>query len=222
MKNTDPQVMLVMEFIELGSLVNYLKLHRVQVTAAPSQPGTGKPAAPLPLLKYAADICSGMHYLEYKQVLHRDLAARNILVASDRLVKISDFGLARSLDANEQFYRIRNPARNLPIKWYAPESLRTLEFTHKSDVWSYGITLWEMYSYGDDPAYPVGESEAQLLGQLLALLEQGVRLPCPPDCPHTIYQIMSNCWKNSAADRPTFSTLQTHVDMLLKESGSPF
>lgn len=199
--------MLVMEYVEFGSLSSYLKMHRVQ-----------RSNRPLPLLKYAADICSGMHYLEYKNVLHRDLAARNILVASESQVKISDFGLARSLENNEHLYRIRNPARNLPIKWYAPESLLHFEFTHKSDVWSFGVTLWEMYSYGDDPSYPIGEDENMMTMVLIRLLDSGVRLRCPDDCPNEMYRVMSDCWKQLPVDRPSFSTLQTYIDSLVNQS----
>lgn len=132
----DKDILLVMEYIEHGSLQNYLKTR-------PTELNTKQ------LLNYALDIAKGMKYLGEQKIVHRDLAARNILVVNANHVKISDFGLARRTGANE--YYILKTCRELPIKWYALESLESGKFSVRSDVWSYGVTLWEMFTKGEEP-----------------------------------------------------------------------
>ncbi|RWS17732.1 tyrosine-protein kinase JAK2-like protein, partial [Dinothrombium tinctorium] len=193
----EPQIMLVMEYLELGSLVAYLKVKRDSKET-------------VPFIKFACDIAEGMEYLESKSIVHRDLAARNILVATHNDVKISDFGLAQCIDPKKPYYKMQTE-RGLPLKWYAPESIKYLVFSHKSDVWSYGVTLWQMYSYGEDPCY----SEESPDSLLLYLLESGKRLACPKECPLEVYQIMLNCWKDDPKERPDFSALKHAIIELI-------
>lgn len=196
----EPQVMLVMEYIDMGSLVSYLRMMK-------SLPTSSRGGSPLPLLKFASDILDGMIYLEGKSIVHRDLAARNVLVASPTHVKISDFGLAQFIDSG--YYRIQTQ-RGLPFRWYAPESLENGKFSHKSDVWSFGVTLWEMYTYGKDPEYEgVGDD-----CRLLEALQTGIRLKIPPSCPGQVYHIMMDCWNCSDEERPSFSKLKTDIESL--------
>ncbi|KAH7966577.1 hypothetical protein HPB49_017871 [Dermacentor silvarum] len=190
----EPEMMLVMEFLEMGSLLTYLQTYREKVTHPQ-------------LIKYSEDIANGMEYLEEKHIVHRDLAARNILVASKDQVKISDFGLAQ-FTVNHYYY-IRTQNRKLPMKWYAPESILYGKFSTKSDVWSYGVTLWEMFSYGEDPVIQ-GVTQENLGSELV----QGKRLACPADCPADLYQLMLLCWTTDAHQRPGFSHIKGMVHNL--------
>lgn len=202
---SEPEVCLVMEFVKHGSLQSYLAIHRESLTHKR-------------LLGFALDIATGMHYLGKKSIVHRDLAARNILVADEDRVKISDFGLAQVTGKND--YYILQTIRDLPIKWYAPESLRDGKFSPKSDVWSFGVTMYETFGLGEDPKLPgmggTGENEEEGSAQLLAALETGTRLPCPINCPQTVYvKIMYPCWHLHSHHRPDFATLCNDVRDLI-------
>uniref|UniRef100_A0A8C1ZL57 Tyrosine-protein kinase n=1 Tax=Cyprinus carpio TaxID=7962 RepID=A0A8C1ZL57_CYPCA len=126
---------LVMEYLPYGSLIGYMEKHRQNVCTRR-------------LLLFASQICKGMEYLQSMRYVHRDLAARNILVASDTLVKIADFGLTKIIPVDKEYYRVTQPGES-PVFWYAPESISELKFSHKSDIWSFGIVLQELFSYCD-------------------------------------------------------------------------
>ncbi|KAK6642747.1 hypothetical protein RUM43_004249 [Polyplax serrata] len=195
----EPDISLVMEYVQYGSLQTYLKINKETI----------KPES---LLKFALDVANGMAYLGKKNIVHRDLAARNILVASENHVKISDFGLAQVVEQNS--YYVLKTNRELPIKWYAPESLRDGRFSHYSDVWSYGITLYEMFSLGEDPKLPCCTEDVNQ-SQLLAALEGGARLPCPPTCPQSVYvKVIVPCWKLDSKERPTFSMIYETIQKI--------
>uniref|UniRef100_A0A8C1MYX5 Tyrosine-protein kinase n=1 Tax=Cyprinus carpio TaxID=7962 RepID=A0A8C1MYX5_CYPCA len=169
---------LVMEYLPFGSLIGYMEKHRQNVCTRR-------------LLLFASQICKGMEYLQNMRYVHRDLAARNILVASDTLVKIADFGLTKIIPVDKEYYRVTQPGES-PIFWYAPESISELKFSHKSDVWSFGIVLHELFSYCDISRNPKRLS-IQKIGSyvqspsmaihLLNLLKDNWRLPMPSQCP---------------------------------------
>ncbi|KAK3911076.1 Tyrosine-protein kinase hopscotch [Frankliniella fusca] len=189
----EPEVSLVMEFVQHGSLKSYLKIHHDKLLPDKH------------LLKFALDVARGMEYLGQKNIVHRDLAARNILVVDEFNVKISDFGLAQVMGQND-YYIIRSN-RELPIPWYAPESLRDGKFSPRSDVWSYGVTLFEMFSLGEEPRLAACTNE-QDHHELLRVLDRGDRLPCPTNCPQQIYvELMTPCWRSESRDRPSFSDI---------------
>ncbi|XP_036411515.1 activated CDC42 kinase 1-like isoform X2 [Megalops cyprinoides] len=154
------------------------------------------------LCHYAIQIANGMAYLESKRFIHRDLAARNILLASKDLVKIGDFGLMRALPKNDDHY-VMQEHRKVPFAWCAPESLKTRTFSHASDTWMFGVTLWEMFTHGQEPW--LGLNGSQILHKVD---KDGERLPKPEDCPLDIYNVMLQSWAQKPDDRPTFVALR--------------
>ncbi|XP_041420705.1 activated CDC42 kinase 1 isoform X1 [Xenopus laevis] len=154
------------------------------------------------LCHYAIQIANGMAYLESKRFIHRDLAARNILLSSNDLVKIGDFGLMRALPKNDDHY-VMQEHRKVPFAWCAPESLKTRTFSHASDTWMFGVTLWEMFTYGQEPW--IGLNGSQILHKID---KEGERLVRPEDSPQDIYNVMLQCWAHKPEDRPTFVALR--------------
>ncbi|GFS27667.1 tyrosine-protein kinase [Elysia marginata] len=189
----DKCLMLVEEFLPMGSMLDFLEEHPEKVRVERE------------LYVWAAQIAKGMMYLESKRLVHRDLAARNILLASLQKVKISDFGLSRAMGTDKEYYKASKGGR-WPIKWYAPESVCYGHFSRASDVWSYGVTLWEMFSYGAAPF------EEMTGVEVIKFIEDGNRLAQPQKCPDVVYTTMLRCWSWEPADRPTFSWLDQHFD----------
>ncbi|XP_017836990.1 activated Cdc42 kinase-like isoform X2 [Drosophila busckii] len=187
-------LMLVTELAHLRSLLECLKDSglRVSFLTIPT------------LCEFALQICNGMSYLEQKRLIHRDLAARNILVFSKDKVKISDFGLSRALGVGKDYYKTNfNVNLKLPIAWCAPECINYLRFTNASDVWAYGVCLWEMFSYGFQPWAAL--TGLQILEAIDAPNYQ--RLEQPDCCPREYYTLMMKCWQDDAAKRPKFSEI---------------
>ncbi|XP_054457096.1 non-receptor tyrosine-protein kinase TNK1 isoform X2 [Anoplopoma fimbria] len=161
-----------------------------------------------PLLRlwlFASQIAAGMDYLETRRFIHRDLAARNVLLASREMVKIGDFGLMRGLSQETDHY-VMTAHRRIPFAWCAPESLRVGSFSHSSDVWMFGVTMWEMFTYCEEPWF--GLSGRQILWRVE---REGERLEKPPDCPKELYSVMRKCWACNPSDRPTFIQLTKMV-----------
>lgn len=183
-------IYIVTELMENGSLLEHLK-------------GPGRELHLPQLIDMGSQIAAGMAYLEINSYIHRDLAARNILVGSSNMVKIADFGLSRLIDEGE--YNARAGAK-FPIKWTAPEAALYNKFTIKSDVWSFGILLSELVTYGRVPYPGMGNAE------VLAKVETKYRMPCPNGCPPNLYRIMLDCWKQEPEERPTFETLQWNLE----------
>lgn len=152
------------------------------------------------LLSFACQVARGMEFLSSQNCIHRDLAARNVLVTKGRLVKIGDFGLARDID-NDSNYVVRGNVR-LPVKWMAPESTFQGIYTIKSDVWAYGILLWEMFSLGVTP-YP----GVKVDDKFYSMIESGFKMECPYYASEAVYAIMSKCWALKPSERPSFSEL---------------
>ncbi|XP_075968414.1 non-receptor tyrosine-protein kinase TNK1 [Anarhichas minor] len=150
---------------------------------------------------FASQIVAGMDYLETRRFIHRDLAARNILLASREMVKIGDFGLMRGLSQEMDHY-VMTAHKRIPFAWCAPESLRVGTFSHSSDVWMFGVTMWEMFSFCEEPWF--GLSGRQILWRVE---REGERLEKPPDCPKELYGVMRKCWSCNPPDRPSFVQL---------------
>lgn len=139
-----------------------------------------------------------MAYLESKRFIHRDLACRNILLASPSKVKIGDFGLMRALPQQEDCY-IMTERKKVPFPWCAPESLRSRQFSHASDMWMFGVTVWEMFTFGEDPW--MGMNGTQILRKIE---KDGERLSQPDACGDELYAKLLECWAKVPSDRPSF------------------
>ena len=149
-----------------------------------------------------------MEYLSKQKYVHRDLAARNILLDSSLCVKIADFGLSHDI-YEKDYYRAGNNVPKLPIKWMSPESIDKLIFNTKTDVWSYGVLVWELFTRGMIPYSNIDNN------LLFYNLENGYRLPKPQSCPVYIYTILLKCWSKSPKSRPDFATLSELIECII-------
>ncbi|XP_076149623.1 epidermal growth factor receptor [Alosa pseudoharengus] len=179
-------VQLITQLMPYGCLLDYVKEHKDNIGSQY-------------LLNWCVQIAKGMNYLEDRHLVHRDLAARNVLVKTPQHVKITDFGLAKLLNADEKEYHA--DGGKVPIKWMALESILHRTYNHQSDVWSYGVTVWELMTFGTKPYDGIPASE------IAGVLEKGERLPQPPICTIDVYMIMVKCWMIDADSRPRFREL---------------
>ncbi|RXG58872.1 Vascular endothelial growth factor receptor 1, partial [Armadillidium vulgare] len=162
-------------------------------------PGVSAPLTTTDLLCWAWQVANGMEYLSSRKVIHGDLAARNLLLADNNVVKICDFGLSREMYKNYVYLKKSSDA--MPIKWMAPEAIEQKIFSTQSDVWSYGVTLWEMFTLGNTPfpGFP--------LNQMGTALVKGMRLEKPRYCNDQIYSLLLHCWRSNPVERPRFNQI---------------
>nr|XP_045601456.1 fibroblast growth factor receptor 4-like isoform X2 [Procambarus clarkii] len=209
----DGPLYVVVEYAAHGNLRDYLRNNRPSSgyeRAIGQEPDT---ISQKDLVSFAYQVARGMEYLASRKCIHRDLAARNVLVSEDRIMKIADFGLARDIHSQD-YYRKTSEGR-LPVKWMAPEALFHRVYTSQSDVWSFGILLWEIMTLGGTP-YPAVPG----VEKLFQLLREGHRMEKPSNCPIEIYLLMRNCWKGQAMQRPTFKKLVEDLDQILTLSST--
>uniref|UniRef100_A0A674H5X6 Tyrosine-protein kinase n=1 Tax=Taeniopygia guttata TaxID=59729 RepID=A0A674H5X6_TAEGU len=188
-------IYIVMELVPGGDFLSFLRKKKDELKTKQ-------------LVKFSLDAASGMAYLESKNCIHRDLAARNCLVGESNILKISDFGMSRQED--DGVYS-SSGLKQIPIKWTAPEALNYGRYTSESDVWSFGILLWETFSLGVCP-YP-GMTNQQAREQV----EKGYRMSAPQKCPEEIYKIMQRCWDYKPENRPKFSEIQKELSSIKKK-----
>ncbi|XP_073256124.1 proto-oncogene tyrosine-protein kinase receptor Ret-like [Porites lutea] len=198
---TEPLLVLI-EYVPYGDLLGYLRksrgLNDTYFKDPDMKPQTNLTAEQL--MKFAWQVADGMCYLSSKKIIHRDLAARNILVGEGEKCKVTDFGMARDVH-QEDIYNKTSLGR-LPVKWTAYESLMYGTYTTQSDVWSYGVVLYETLTVGGSP-YP--DINTRKIPQKL---QEGYRMPKPKHVDIKLYQIMLDCWRENPVDRPTFERLR--------------
>uniref|UniRef100_A0A4W6DA50 Tyrosine-protein kinase n=1 Tax=Lates calcarifer TaxID=8187 RepID=A0A4W6DA50_LATCA len=200
-------IKLIMEYLPLGSLKEYLPRNKSKTNLST-------------LLSYSIQICKGMDYLGSQNYIHRDLAARNVLVENERTVKIGDFGLTKSIKDNEGYYTVKDD-HDSPVFWYAPECLTLCKFYLASDVWSFGVTMYELITYCDSSKSPmtlflsmIGRTHGQMtIIRLVKVLQEGKRLPRPDNCPEPVYELMRRCWEQLPERRITFKRLIEELNM---------
>uniref|UniRef100_A0A8C1GJM8 receptor protein-tyrosine kinase n=1 Tax=Cyprinus carpio TaxID=7962 RepID=A0A8C1GJM8_CYPCA len=192
--------MIVTEYMENGALDKYLKDHDGEMPS-------------FQLVGMLRGIAAGMKYLSDMSYVHRDLAARNILVNSNLECKVSDFGLSRVLE-DEPEGTYTTSGGKIPIRWTAPEAIAYRKFTSASDVWSFGIVMWEVMAFGERPYWDMSNHE------VMKAINEAFRLPAPMDCPSAVYQLMLQCWLQDRSKRPRFGDIVSILDKLLKSPDS--
>lgn len=205
----DGPLYVIVEFAAKGNLREYLRVRRppgMEYCYNPDQVPVENMSIK-DLVSCAYQVARGMEYLASKKCIHRDLAARNVLVTEDNVMKIADFGLARDIHHIDYYKKTTNG--RLPVKWMAPEALFDRIYTHQSDVWSFGVLLWEIFTLGGSP-YPGVPVE-----ELFKLLKEGHRMDRPSTCTHELYMMMRDCWHAVPSQRPTFKQLVEDLDRTL-------
>ncbi|XP_057314339.1 focal adhesion kinase 1-like isoform X2 [Hydractinia symbiolongicarpus] len=193
---SDSPSYIIMELASYGELRSYLQQYRTQTESER-------------LLTYIYQLCTALSYLESRNFVHRDIAARNILVADPHTIKLADFGLSRWIDEEQSYYKASKG--KLPIKWMAPESINFRRFSSASDVWMFGVCCWEILMYGVKPFQ--GVPNEKVIGKI----ENGERLPLPPNCAPTLYHLMTECWHYEPSKRPTFQELKSRLSQIKYE-----
>ncbi|XP_077190227.1 tyrosine-protein kinase receptor Tie-1 isoform X3 [Paroedura picta] len=198
---------IAIEYAPYGNLLDFLRKSRVLETdpAFAREHGTASTLTSQQLLQFASDVAKGMQYLSEKQFIHRDLAARNILVGENLTSKIADFGLSRG----EEVY-VKKTMGRLPVRWMAIESLNYSVYTTKSDVWSFGVLLWEIVSLGGTPYC------GMTCAELYEKLPQGYRMEKPLNCDDEVYELMRQCWRDRPYERPPFSQISVQLIRMLE------
>ncbi|XP_016810285.1 ephrin type-A receptor 2 isoform X2 [Pan troglodytes] len=193
-------MMIITEYMENGALDKFLREKDGEFSV-------------LQLVGMLRGIAAGMKYLANMNYVHRDLAARNILVNSNLVCKVSDFGLSRVLEDDPEATYTTSGGK-IPIRWTAPEAISYRKFTSASDVWSFGIVMWEVMTYGERPYWELSNHE------VMKAINDGFRLPTPMDCPSAIYQLMMQCWQQERARRPKFADIVSILDKLIRAPDS--
>nr|CAB3242880.1 Eph3 ephrin receptor precursor [Phallusia mammillata] len=189
--------MILTEFMDNGSLDKFLQRMRGELSM-------------VQLLQMLKGIASGMRYLSSMKYVHRDLAARNILVNSDLGCKVSDFGLSRTLE-NDPHATYTTQGGKIALRWTAPECIRYRQFTSLSDVWSFGIVMWEVMSYGEKPYWDMSNDD------VTEVIEDGYRLPAPSGCPQALHNLMLQCWSYEPRRRPSFNEILAQLDDFIRQ-----
>ncbi|OWF35254.1 BDNF/NT-3 growth factors receptor-like [Mizuhopecten yessoensis] len=198
--------MMIFEYMENGDLNNYLRSHGPDAKLMSKRAGSIDTLSKTELLHISNQIATGMEYLASQHFVHRDLATRNCLVGDKLVVKIGDFGMSRDVYSTD-YYRVGGSAM-LPVRWMPPESLLYRTFTVESDVWSFGVVLWEIFTYGRQPWYELSNHE------VIRHITDGCLLECPSLCTDEVYSIMQGCWERQPHDRMCIKYIKNRLDKL--------
>ncbi|XP_067050795.1 ephrin type-B receptor 1-B-like isoform X2 [Acropora muricata] len=190
-------MMILTEFLESGSLDHFLKTRKGKLKT-------------IHLLEMARGVACGMVYLSEMNFIHRDLAARNILVGENLSCKVSDFGLSRELADDNPDSEYVTQGGKIAVRWTAPEALQSRKFSSASDVWSYGVLVWEIMSFSDRPYWEWNNYN------VMNRVENGYRLPSPINCPKLVHNLMLNCWESDKTKRPTFADIVGSIDNFIR------
>ncbi|XP_057578809.1 muscle, skeletal receptor tyrosine-protein kinase isoform X4 [Hippopotamus amphibius kiboko] len=211
---------LLFEYMAYGDLNEFLRSMspHTRHSLSPSDLAPGAQASspgPPPLscaeqLCIARQVAAGMAYLSERKFVHRDLATRNCLVGENMVVKIADFGLSRNIYSADYYKANENDA--IPIRWMPPESIFYNRYTTESDVWAYGVVLWEIFSYGLQPYYGMAHEE------VIYYVRDGNILSCPENCPLELYNLMRLCWSKLPADRPSFTSIHRILERMCERA----
>ncbi|XP_044300788.1 tyrosine-protein kinase Fes/Fps [Varanus komodoensis] len=191
-------IYIVMELVQGGDFLSFLRSEGARLTAKG-------------LLRMMENAAAGMEYLASKHCIHRDLAARNCLVTEKNVLKISDFGMSR--EQKDGIYSSTGGMKQIPVKWTAPEALSYGRYSSESDVWSFGVLIWEAFSLGATP-YPSMSNQ-----QTREAVERGMRLSAPDRCPAEVYRLMLSCWEYEPQNRPSFSIIRQELVAIQKRPG---
>ena len=197
---------MIFEFMDLGNLGELL---RHSDPDNPSYPGpdSGQKLITIDLfLSIVLQVANGMNYLANLKFVHRDIATRNCLVDSNFTVKIADFGMSREVSSMD-YYRIGSSKACLPLRWMPPEALLYGKFTVKSDVWSFGVLMWEVYTFGRQPHSGISNYE------VIDRIKEGRLLECPAHCPAALFDVMKSCWSRSPSKRISMAVSYTHLTL---------
>ncbi|XP_042869901.1 uncharacterized protein LOC122251810 [Penaeus japonicus] len=200
-------MLMVFEYMEHGDLNNYLRSHNEDVALHAGEEATTDPISVMDCLQIALQVAAGMKYLASQHYVHRDLATRNCLVGANLVVKIGDFGMSRDVYTTD-YYQFGGRTL-LPVRWMPPESILYRRFTIESDIWSFGVVLWEIFTGGKQPWY--GYNNQEVITQITGCKV----LSCPDRCPPDMYRIMVSCWRQNPQERPSMATLYAQICSLI-------
>nr|XP_027235396.1 BDNF/NT-3 growth factors receptor-like [Penaeus vannamei] len=200
-------MLMVFEYMELGDLNNYLRSHNEDVALQAGDEASTHPISVMDCLQIALQVAAGMKYLASQHYVHRDLATRNCLVRANLVVKIGDFGMSRDVYTTD-YYQFGGRTL-LPVRWMPPESILYRRFTIESDIWSFGVVLWEIFTGGKQPWY--GYNNQEVITQITGCKV----LSCPDRCPPDMYRIMVSCWRQNPQERPSMATLYAQICSLI-------
>ena len=210
-----PQKCMIFEYMDLGNLKDTLQcsdLDKYQPTSPPPSHTAGQVIlTQVDFLPCCLQVAQGLHYLAGQKFVHRDIATRNCLVNHKLVIKIADFGMSHQVSSKD-YYRIESSKAYLPVRWMPPEALLYGKFTVKSDVWSYGVLMWEIYTYAQQPYGGISNHE------VINNVKKKNLLHCPDLCPASIYDIMKSCWTHTPHHRPQMQELLERINNLLRIS----